>query len=285
MRVSLVLLPGALILLAACSRPAAVVAQVETAEQVVEVQEAVAQEVTPPVTEAQQAIAETTATAVVAVQEAVQSLIPEGAQQAPAVQVIDPRAIDLIIRWEVTSESRYTRALQWPIWPGGASGVTWGIGYDGGHQTRQTITRDWSAHNGVERLAASSGVVGAQAAPLARSLRDVLTPYAYGKQVFTESTLPVYMAGARRAYGKEGFDRLPLAAQGALGSIQYNRGGSMAGDRNREKRTIRDDCVPRTDVGCIAREIRSMCRLWRNTPNGKGLCARRDDEAGLAVLP
>lgn len=284
MRLPVVLLSIALSL-CACTQAttATVTAQTETAEAVVDVQQEVAEAVTAPVLEQQTTVSEAVAPVVVAVQEAVQSVIPSP-PPAPAGPEIDPRAVDLIIRWEVTSEARYTRALQWPIWPGGASGVTWGIGFDGGHQTRQGILDAWKDHEGKFKLAATSGIVGAKAGPTAKALRDVLTPFQYGKQVFTDSTLPTYMAGARRAYGKEGFDLLPLAAQGALGSVQYNRGGSMAGDRNREKRVIRDECVPRGDVGCIATQIRSMCRLWLNTANGKGLCARREDEARLAVL-
>lgn len=282
-RLRLVLLPGALIALAACSEPVQV-AQDETQERVEEVQEAVQEAVTPAVVSPQAGVAAAVVPAIVAVQEAVQDAIPE-AVAAPPAPSIDPRAVDLIIRWEVTSEKRYTKALQWPIWPGGISGVTWGIGYDGGHQTRQTIARDWAGHAGLQRLLRTSGVVGTPAAPLARGMRDVLTPFGYGRQVFVDASLPVYLASTRRAYGAGGFDLLPSTAQGALTSNTYNRGPAMVGERNREKRVIRDECIPAGSTACIARELRASCRLWRDTPNGPGLCARREDEATLAETP
>lgn len=257
-------------------------AQAGVAEQVAAAQESAAAAVAPVVEAPQADAAAVSVPVVVAVQEAVQEVLPEIGVQRPA---IDPRAVDLIIRWEVSSEARYTRQLAWPIWPGGASGVTWCIGYDGGHQTRTTIARDWAAHPDVATLETSSGVVGAPAKPLAASMRAVRTAFKYCRQVFVDASLPAYMASARRAYGGPAFDALPPPAQGVLGSLTYNRGAAMVGDRNREKREIRDDCVPRGDTACIARALRSMCRLWAGTPNGAGLCARREDEARLAVAP
>ena len=41
-------------------------------------------------------------------------------------------AIDLIVREEVGSQARYKHKYQHPEWPGGASGVTIGVGYDCG---------------------------------------------------------------------------------------------------------------------------------------------------------
>lgn len=200
----------------------------------------------------------------------------------PPVQAVapsvSPAGVDLIVRWEVTSPAYYARRLEWPIWPGGASGVTWGIGYDGGHQTTRTIEQDWSAHAHLPRLAATSGIAGERARHVAAGMRDVRTPYAYAHRVFADASLPAYHAGARRAYGTA-LDAAPQGVIDALVSVQYNRGGAMTGDRNREKRVIRDECLPRGDAACVATQIRSMCRLWRGTPNGNGLCGRRDDEA------
>ena len=52
---------------------------------------------------------------------------------------VSPAAVAHIVRWEITSPAYYDKRLRWPIWPGGASGVTWCIGYDGGHQTGPVI--------------------------------------------------------------------------------------------------------------------------------------------------
>lgn len=196
--------------------------------------------------------------------------------------LVSPAAAALIVRWEVTSAAHYTRKLDRPIWPGGASGVTWGIGYDGGHNTRLDIARDWELHQAVARLADTSGLTGSKARAALPAFRDIVTPFDYASDVFVQSSLPVYHATTRRAFRPAAFDALPADAQGALVSVVYNRGGAMTGDRNREKRVIRDDCLPGRDVTCIATQIRSMCRLWRGTALEAGLCNRRESEAQLA---
>lgn len=235
-----------------------------------------------PVAQAQQAAAEALLPTVIAVRGAVQQVVAPQSQAASSRRgAVSPAAVALIIRWEISSPTVYERRYRWPIWPGGASGVTWGVGYDGGHQTPLTITRDWAAHPEVDRLQSTSGVTGRAARPLASGMRDVITPFAHAETVFTQSTLPVYQARTARAF-REGWDSLPPDAQGALVSVVYNRGASMAGSRNTEKRVIRDRCVPAADTACIAVQIRAMCRLWVGTPNGDGLCNRRGAEARLA---
>lgn len=218
--------------------------------------------------------------AVVATREAVQAVIPPLPAAPPPL--IDPRAVDLIVAFEVSGRAHYERRLQGVIWPGGASGATWGIGYDGGHQTRIVIADDWAAHAHVERLASTAGIVGERARALLPGLADVRTAWALAHEVFVAASLPVYHARARRAFGAPAFDALPPPASGALVSLVYNRGTSMSGDARREMRAIRDDCLPVADVDCIARELRSMCRLWAGAPNGAGLCRRRHAEADLA---
>jgi len=99
--------------------------------------------------------------------------------------------------------------------------------------------------------------------------------------VFVDVSLPVYYRTTVRSYG-EAVLTLPADARGALVGNTYNRGGSMIGDRNREKRVIRDACIPAGDLVCIALQLRSQCRLWRGTDLEAGLCGRRESEARLA---
>jgi GH24 family phage-related lysozyme (muramidase) len=247
----------------------------------VEARAEVTQATSPVVTSVQEATATAVMPAVVALQEIVQHVTPPSVNAAPAASAISPAAVALIVRWEVGSASRYARRYQAPIWPGGASGVTWGIGYDGGHQTRQQIGLDWSAHDAASRLQATAGITGQAAQPLVRDLRDVTVPFGMASDVFALASLPRYRASARRAFGVERFDALPADAQGALVSLVYNRGTSMSGPTRAEMRAIRDTCLPRSDVHCVAGQIRQMCRLWRGTNLEAGLCGRREDEAGL----
>ncbi|UZW62754.1 hypothetical protein [Lysobacter enzymogenes] len=272
------LLAGALIaLLAACNAP--VGKQVQT-PQVVTTPASVAAQVDAVVEYAQSTVADVVAPVAVEAREVVQAVVPPPVQTLPPQ--VSPAAVDLIVRWEVTSESRYTRSLLWPVWPGGASGITWGIGYDGGLQTERDIRSAWSAHPAVDRLAATAGLVGERAKVALPQYRDIATSYPLAYGVFADVSLPAYRASARSAFRSTPFDALPADAQGALVSLVYNRGASMTGSRNTEKRTIRDECLPAADVRCIATQLRAMCRLWAGTPNGLGLCNRRKDEARLA---
>ena len=235
--------------------------------------------IAPPVEVAQASTAEVVVPAVLAIQEQIQEALP-----APtAAAAVDPEpwagaavASDLIVRWEVSSPAAYTRKWQGLICPGGASGPTGGIGFDFGHQTPADIRMAWGQHAEVERLATASGVVGdANCRAWVSRHQDIRIPYALAYEVFQSASLPAYRAGAERALG-EGWHRLTPFAQAGNTSLGYNRGWSMRGDRNREKRAIRDDCAPRGDVACNAGEIRAMKRLW---PNVRGLRDRREDEA------
>lgn len=231
----------------------------------------------------QQAAADVLTPLVLDTQEVVQeALPPPPAATQRCDDVVHPDAAALIVRWEVTSPAAYERKYRRPIWPGGASGVTWGVGYDGGHQTRTTIRRDWADHPHVADLEGTSRVTGARAKALTPSLRHVEVDYPYASRVFGCATLPVYQGGARRALGP-GFDALSPHAAGSLVSLGYNRGWSFKGERRAEMRTIRDRCVPERDARCIADALRAMCRHWEGTPNYRGLCARRHDEARLAL--
>ena len=187
-------------------------------------------------------------------------------------------AAALIIRWEVTSPAFYAKRLERPVWPGGASGITWGIGYDGGHQTAAVIADDWSDHVAVERLARTAGITGRQAAAILAQYRDIPTSYEHASRVFEDRSLVEYERRTRRAFGGETFDALRPGACGALVSLVYNRGAAMSGDSRREMRAIRD-LVPAQDYAGIAYQIRSMKRLWIGTVNENGLSARREAEA------
>lgn len=250
------------------------------AAAVAEARADVADAAAPAVASAQESTSAAVMPVVVALQEAVQEVMPPAASPAQ-VSIISPAAVALIVRWEVGSQALYTRRYESPIWPGGASGVTWGVGYDGGHQTRQQIGVDWSALEAASRLQATAGITGPAAQPVVRDLRDVRVPFGLASDVFGVASLPRYHSSARRAFGADGFDALPADARGALVSLVYNRGASMTGPARAEMRAIRDVCLPGTDVHCIARQIRQMCRLWRGTNLEAGLCGRREDEAGL----
>lgn len=211
------------------------------------------------------------------------------------------KARDLILRFEGISSV--------PDWPGGASGVTIGIGYDIGQNTAATFRSDWRDElkpENLKRLSAfaeirgyskllefglfrpdeSEGRVRGRAIKL---LTDIRIAPESAFRVFDALTVPRYLSLARKAF--PGFDALPADAQGALVSLVFNRGAAM-GVRNtaswesrREMRAIQTAIgVAMLDMNGaleqIAEQIRSMKRLWV----GKGLdglLRRRDAEAAL----
>lgn len=280
---------AAALTLAACARPVSVpavdepvaVAATPVTQPAQAAQPAVADR---PLPEAQAAVAASIAAPVVAAQALVQAAVdptpPLPPPPEPAEASCRRAAASLIVRWEVTSEGYYTRKLLLPVWPKGQSGITWGIGYDGGHQTSATILQDWEEHASAGRLSTTAGITGDRAAKVLNQYRDIITPFDYAGRVFETRSLVEYHRQAQRAF-REGFEDLSPEACGALLDLVYNRGVAMSGDSRREMRALRDECIPKQDTACMAREIRSMKRLWRGTVNEAGLTARRESEAQL----
>lgn len=233
--------------------------------------------------DAQAAATPVTTPVIVAVQQAsdiISEALPQPVSRTPTV---DPAAVALIVSFEVVSPAYYVKRLTGIICPGGASGPTGGIGYDFGHQTESRIESDWEMRADRDRLATASGQTGpARCRDSRNTLSDVRIPLQQASGVFEGAMLPAYQGAARRAYGGDLFDALPDRARGAMVSEHFNRGGPAPGSRGTEQRFIRDVCIPRGDVGCIAAQLRAMCRIWKGTNLEAGLCRRRDAEARLA---
>lgn len=193
---------------------------------------------------------------------------------------VSTKGVDMLVAFEVSSETAYAKKYQHPIWPGGESGVTIGIGYDLAHQSPATIRRDWAgllADADIERLVEVSGLAGARAKAALARVADVVMPFAAARKVFYLRSLPKYATTTRGAY--PGVEALPADAQAGLLSLVYNRGAGKKGDRRREMAAI-ELLVAQDDLAGIAAQIRAMKRLWdpRVLP---GLIDRREKEAQL----
>lgn len=179
-------------------------------------------------------------------------------------------------------------------WPGGASGITIGHGYDLGYTTAAEFARDWSeflAPKDVARLRTAIGRKGPSARAAASSFKGIrITPSA-AAAVFARATLPKWEKTTRKIF--PGIELLPEAVLGALTSLVFNRGPSLVGDRRREMRQIRDtirDWSTRPDFArrasqsallhSIAAQIRAMKRLWIGQ-GLDGLLTRREREAAM----
>lgn len=194
--------------------------------------------------------------------------------------IVSKRALDKIIEYEVSSEEIYNKKYQKPIYPGGDSGVTIGIGYDVGFNTKTQIDADWRGKISdvdLELLKTAAGAKGDKAKNMIAGLKSITVPFAAAREVFYVSTLPRYAKDTRGAY--PGIENLPADAQGALLSLVYNRGASLTGDRRKEMKAI-VALVAAKDLNGIAAQITAMKRLWDKNKL-PGLHARRDDEAKL----
>jgi GH24 family phage-related lysozyme (muramidase) len=192
------------------------------------------------------------------------------------------RAVALIIAFEVGSPEIYTRKYRQPVWPGAASGATWGLGYDGGYRTPAVIAIDWEAHPHHVRLQTAAGITGPQAREVVRKLADVSVDYGLARQVFDQTILVEHCRITRRVFRPEHFDAAHPNTQGAIVSLVFNRGGAMTGPNRIEMRAIRDDCLPRRDAACTAHQLRAMVRIWTGSAIEKGMRNRRYAEADMA---
>ncbi|HED16661.1 MAG TPA: hypothetical protein ENI64_07620 [Gammaproteobacteria bacterium] len=198
----------------------------------------------------------------------------------PYALTISKAGLEELISSEISSRVYYKRKLQHPIWPGEKSGITIGIGYDIGQQTRNQFSKDWSAaiqEPELSRLSASAGISGEAANQLLVNLRDITISLDSASDIFYTSTLPRYAKKTLKAY--PGIELLPADAQAALLSLVYNRGTRMTGASRAEMKTIKP-LVANKDLHGIAQQIRAMKRLWDNNAS-PGLLKRRDNEAKL----
>lgn len=191
-------------------------------------------------------------------------------------------ALAWIVAFEISSESYYNRSLKRPYWPGGASGITVGIGYDLGYGSAAQCRRDWKGVIPDADVAVLETVCRLKAeeasAVLRRSdLSRVQIPIDAAREVFYTASLPYHARKCRRSY--PGIGALPADAQTALLSLVFNRGTRKSGSRRREMKAL-EDLIRARDLEGIADQIISMKRLWRDT-NLTGLLRRRDQEAEL----
>lgn len=201
---------------------------------------------------------------------------------------ISQPAFDLIVSFETGGRPYYDKLLARPSWPGGASGVTIGFGYDLGYE--KGLEPDWHDYldeDQLHRLSRTLGLTGSRAKQALSGVRDIVIPWDQAAAVFDDHTLPQEIRNTLRTYPGSA-DKLPPDAFGALVSLIFNRGTATDGDRRLEMRAIKtiidESPTPATQVTLdrIAKQFRSMKRLWHNDPDSDGdLVDRREAEATL----
>jgi hypothetical protein len=195
--------------------------------------------------------------------------------------MLSKKSIDLIIQFEVGGRNYYEKVLQKPSWPGGASGITIGLGYDIGYETEKQFLSDWSASlnlNFVNALRPLCGLTGEKAKLMLRGeVLNVRVPYNVAYDVFVNKDIPRYFAMTKKIYPQ--LEALNEDTQGALVSMVYNRGASLSGESRKEMKAI-IDLVAKKDYHGIAEEIEKSKRLWEHK-GLDGLVLRREAEADL----
>lgn len=197
--------------------------------------------------------------------------------------MISKSAIDLIIKHEVGGRDVYTRRYQKPIWAGGDSGITIGIGADLGYMKEKEFLAVWSPNlnlNFINALRPVVGLKGQQAKLMLRGeILNVKVPFNVAYEVFINYDIPKYYKLTKAIYPE--LDTLNEDTRGALVSMIYNRGNKLEGDRRKEMRAI-VNLVAKKDYEGIADQIERSKRLWENI-GLDGLVKRREEEADLIL--
>jgi hypothetical protein len=196
---------------------------------------------------------------------------------------LNKKGIQLILDFEVGGGKQYyEKLLQRPTWPGYQSGVTIGVGYDLGYNTRASFDKDFSdlPQSIRTRLYPCLGVKGSAAKNFISDLKDIKISWDLAYDVYKRKTLPSWYLKTRNAFGN--IDSFHANVKSALVSLVFNR-GTLINSTNRriEMKRIRDIHIPKKDYAAIAQEFRNMKRHWAGTSVGKGLIRRREAEAKL----
>ena len=186
----------------------------------------------------------------------------------------------MIIQHEVGGRAVYEKRYQKPIWAGGDSGLTIGLGYDVGYVKEAQLFSDWQGLNlnFLNALKRFCGVKGEVVKTMMRGeVLNVIIPYNIAYEVFVKKSIPKYYALTKKIYPQ--LDELNEDTRGALVSMVYNRGAKIDGESRKEMKAI-VDLVAKKDYEGIAEQIEQSKRLWE----GKGLdglVIRREAEADL----
>lgn len=185
-----------------------------------------------------------------------------------------------VINFESGGENYYNKYLKSVSWPGGASGLTIGIGADLGYMSRLEFEEYFSGFFTKEESAKLVSVIGLKSEKARAALsfvRGIKLPWEDAMSAFLNWTLPKFWNLTKNLW--PGFDSLCEASQIALVSLVFNRGTSTKGSSRVEMKNIKQ-LVLKKDYSGIANEIRSMKRLWLGKKLD-GLMRRRDLEAKM----
>jgi len=185
-----------------------------------------------------------------------------------------------VINFESGGQSYYNNYLKKVCWPGGASGLTIGIGADLGYMSKEEFQKYFEKYydsSSASKLKAGIGLKGITAKNKLSSVKGIELSWQNAMEAFVQWTLPKFWKLTNALW--PGLEELEENAQIALVSLVFNRGTSIVGSSRSEMKNIKP-LVLKKDYKGIAKEIRSMKRLWQGK-NLDGLIKRREEEAKM----
>lgn len=200
---------------------------------------------------------------------------------------VSQKAVDMIIYYECGDKSYYNKLLARPTvpaWQTTQSGVTIGIGFDTGYNSKAEIRKATTGilpESSIKALESVSGMKGKNAYynGLPKVKNTVFVTYENAEKIFFRDSLPRFTKLTAGAFNLTP-TRLSPHSNGALTSLVYNRGASLSNTSSRkEMRDIKYHLANKQDSK-VPGDITAMKRLWAGK-NLSGLLKRRDAEAKL----
>lgn len=204
--------------------------------------------------------------------------------------LLDTNGVAFIASEETGGLSYYQEVCRWPHYPGHASGVTIGIGFDLRFNSDEQFRQLWENHlprKAMDELARDIGRAGSEKRVKELKRLGIEIPFASAWAVFIDKTLPLYYLQTETIFPS--LATLPGLCRSVLVSIVFNRGNSLDGPGRKEMRAIRDILARAADphqhkrrVKMILEEVEdqivAMKRLWNPA---SGVYKRRQAEANL----
>jgi len=198
--------------------------------------------------------------------------------------------IAFIAKEETGGLQYYDMVTRWPHYPGHASGITIGVGYDLRFNSKEDFRATWGPYlppATFDELSRDIGKKGSKSRATELKNTGIEVPFKWAWPVFIALTLPRFHHNTASIYPS--LDRLPDLCRSVLVSLVFNRGSSLAGSRRRELKEIQRMLVSadkanltkshkKSILAEVEDQILSMKRLWAP---GSGLIKRRQAEANL----
>jgi hypothetical protein len=198
--------------------------------------------------------------------------------------------IAFIAKEETGGLHYYEMITRWPHYPGHASGITIGVGYDLRFNSMAAFKATWGNYlpaATMKELFKDIGKKGSKARADELKTKGIEVPFKSAWPVFIGLTLPRFYENTASVYPS--LEKLPDMCRSVLVSLVFNRGTSLSGSRRKELKEIQK-ILASADMGSLKKsdkkrilqevedQILSMKRLWAP---GSGLIKRRQAEANL----